>query len=144
MFYILFCWKNVIEIDQSSVISCILVQVNGNWRCLGSPAYLRTKYGGGYEISVEFVLETGRKSSRVGHLLEQLQEQLLEDVQKLGFDFDVIDSRGTFLLLRFPKVSEPLEVAALLDFFADRDDLNFLVGQMHLEHVFNRFAAAYE
>ena len=75
---------------------------------------------------------------------ETYLESLIDDVGKLGYPFQITEVRGSFLSLRFPTVKSELEVATLLDFFSARGDegvADFLVGQMHLEHVFNRFAA---
>ena len=50
-----------------------------------------------------------------------------------------------YVNVRFPQVKEALEIAALIDFFQRSAHVeSFLIGQIHLEHVFNRFAAAAE
>ena len=50
-----------------------------------------------------------------------------------------------YVNVRFPLVKECLEIAALIDFFQRSQHVeSFLIGQIHLEHVFNRFAAAAE
>ena len=74
---------------------------------------------------------------------------LLEDIGKLGFQVVVEEVRGTVINLRFPEIRAELEVAAILDFFTNREKVvgdvkQFLVSQMRLEHVFNRFAAENE
>ena len=76
-------------------------------------------------------------------LLRQKQTQLLEDLDGLGFEYEVIETRGTQVLLRFPTILDSSEIGILtnlIDFFIAQKDMTFSFGQMHLKHVFNKFA----
>ncbi|CAD7941663.1 unnamed protein product [Amoebophrya sp. A25] len=76
--------------------------------------------------------------------LRKRQSSLLEDLEEqLQFEYEVMQTRGTQVVLRFPTVTEnsPLsDVQRLLEFFQRRPDLRISFGQMQLKHIFHKFA----
>eukprot|EP00392_Amoebophrya_sp_AT5.2_P002031 g2036.t1 len=81
--------------------------------------------------------------------LRKQQAKLLQDIESfLQVEYEVMETRGTQVVLRFPTITEtsPLaDVQALLGFFEERKQLfEFSFGQMQLKHIFSKFAGHVE
>ena len=131
--------------EAEALCDQLCIQAAGSWRCLGSPAYLRAKYGAGYEVWLQQADDrVGGGGGAARGETEQADEDhvdvLVEEVSKLGFPCELHRTGASSVSLRFPTVEGPLEIALLLDFFADRG-VRAMVGQTHLEHVFHRFSS---
>ena len=137
--------------EAEALCDQLCIQAAGKWRCLGSPAHLRTKYGAGYEVWLQGVASGGGGNSsgpnagsgeyHSGELESSDIDNLVEEVSKLGFLCELQKGGASSVSLRFPTVEEPLEIALLLEFFSDRG-VGAMVGQTHLEHVFHRFSSS--
>ncbi|CAD7956477.1 unnamed protein product [Amoebophrya sp. A120] len=100
------------------------------------------------------VLTTAKESTskRKIRKLRALQQQLLLDIEEeLGCEYEVMETKGTQVVLRFPTITEesPLQlVRALLEFFEKQERENvleqFSFSKMQLKHVFNKFAGEVE
>ena len=108
--------------EAESLCNNIVVMINGKFVCYGSPGYLKSKYGQGYQVTI-------KHSEKVEDIIEKLPELTLLKTQDL--ENELQESK---FLVENPVLSKMFENLKGMKF------VDFTVTRGSLEQVFVKFA----
>lgn len=109
----------------------LVIMVNGQFKCLGSPQHLKSKFGNGYKVSIRLENETSNNFNNLTQFMNlNFPSSLLNEMHKNVIEF-TLPFKDTKLSTIFGKLE------------SNRNNLNikdYSVSQTTLDQVFVNFA----
>nr|UOU03309.1 ATP-binding cassette subfamily A1-like 2 [Brachionus rubens] len=118
--------------ECESLCTRLAIMVNGQFRCLGSPQHLKSKYGNGYRIVLK-TNEQEKNEAILSFIQEKFTSPMIKDVHKDSVEFN-IPFDGNKLSDIFGILEENRELLSVKD---------YSITQSTLDQIFISFSETY-
>ena len=108
----------------------LVIMVNGEFKCLGSPQHLKTKFGNGYKLSIRLNDEVSNTEALFKFMKENFPASLNTETHKNLFEY-ILPFNSTKLSQIFGTIEKNREILNIKD---------YSVTQTTLDQIFVNFA----